>query len=71
MSNMIIAEFTAHGKRIQLIAHEKGVNGYSIITRVLSNWSPIDVDFYNQKKNALARFMFLVNTMLLEWELPN
>lgn len=70
MTNKIIAEFTAHGKRIQLIAHENGVDGYTVFTRVLSNWDQDDVDCYNRKEHAMARFMFLINTTLLEWELP-
>lgn len=70
MKNRVIAEITAYGKRIQLIAHENGEEGYSVFTRVLSNWDQDDVDCYNRKDSAMARFLFLANTLLLETHLP-
>lgn len=70
MNNKIIAEFTAYGKRIQLIAHENGADGYTIFTRVLSNWDQDDVDCYNRLDSAIARFLFLVCNILLERKLP-
>lgn len=70
MKNKVIAEFTAYGKRIQLIAHENGVEGYSVFTRVLSNWDQDDVDCYNQEESAKARFLFLVSSLFLERQLP-
>ena len=66
MSDKCIAEFTASGTRFQLIAHDEGRNGYTVFTRVLSNWDIDDVDCFNQKEHAVARFLFLTNRILLE-----
>lgn len=66
MSDKCIAEFTANGTRFQLIAHDEGRDGYTVFTRVLNNWDLDDVDCYNQKENAVARFLFLTNRILLE-----
>lgn len=66
MSNKCIAEFTANGTRFQLIAHEDGTLGYTVFTRVLSNWDLDDVDCYNSKDHAIARYLFLINRILLE-----
>ena len=61
-----IAEFTANGTRFQLIAHNNGEDGYTVFTRVLCNWDLDDVDCYNKKEHAIARFLFLTNRILLE-----
>lgn len=61
-----IAEFTANGTRFQLKAHNNGEDGYTVFTRVLSNWDQDDVDCYNKKEHAIARFLFLTNRILLE-----
>ena len=66
MGNKCIAEFTANGTRFQLIAHDDGRDGYTVFTRVLNNWDLDDVDCFNQKENAIARFLFLTNRILLE-----
>ena len=66
MTNKIIAEFTANGTRFQLIAHDEGRDGYTVFTRVLNNWDLDDVDCYNKKEHAIARFLFLTNRILLE-----
>lgn len=66
MNNLVVAEFTANGTRIQLIAHEGGRDGYTVFTRVLNNWDLDDVDSYNQKESAVARFLYLTNRILLE-----
>ena len=66
MTDKCIAEFTANGTRFQLIAHDDGRDGYTVFTRVLNNWDLDDVDCYNQKENAIARFLFLTNRILLE-----
>lgn len=66
MNNKVVAEFSANGTRIQLIAHNEGRDGYTVFTRVLNNWDLDDVDSYNYKENAIARFMFLTNRILLE-----
>lgn len=66
MSNKIIAEFSANGTRIQLIAHDEGSDGYTVFTRVINNFDLDDVDCYNKKEHAIARFLFLTNRILLE-----
>lgn len=66
MTNKCIAEFTANGTRLQLIAHENGRDGYTVFTRVLNNWDLDDVDCYNKKEHAVARFLFLTYRILLE-----
>lgn len=66
MNDKCIAEFTANGTRFQLIAHDGGRDGYTVFTRVLNNWDLDDVDCYNQKELAIARFLFLTNRILLE-----
>lgn len=66
MNDKCIAEFSANGTRFQLIAHDEGRGGYTIFTRVLSNWDQDDVDCYNKKEHAIARFLFLINKTLLE-----
>lgn len=66
MSNKCIAEFTANGTRFQIIAHDEGRDGYTVFTRVLNNWDLDDVDCYNKKEHAVARFLFLTNRILLE-----
>lgn len=66
MNNKCIAEFTANGTRFQLIAHDEGRDGYTVFTRVLNNWDLDDVDCYNTKEHAIARFLFLTNRILLE-----
>ena len=65
MNEKCIAEFTANGTRLQLIAHDEGRDGYTVFTRVLNNWDLDDVDCYNQKKTAIARFLLLTNRILL------
>lgn len=64
MSNKVIAEFTAKGVRVQLIAHDDGNDGYTVFSRVLNNWDLDDVDCYCLKESAVARFMFLTNRIL-------
>lgn len=66
MNNKVVAEFTANGTRFQLIAHEDGREGWTVFTRVLNNWDLDDVDYYNQKASAIARFLYLTNRILLE-----
>lgn len=66
MNDKIIAAFTANGVRFQLIAHDDGRDGYTVFTRVLNNWDLDDVDVFNRKDSAIARFMFLTNRILLE-----
>lgn len=66
MNDKIIAEFTAYGTRIQLIAHNEGLDGYTVFTRVLNNWDLDDVDCFNKKKSALAQFIFLTNRILFK-----
>lgn len=66
MNDKVLAEFTANGTRIQLIAHDGGRDGYTVFTRVLNNWDLDDVDCFNQKANAIARFLYLTNRILLE-----
>lgn len=66
MNDKCIAEFTANGTRFQLIAHDEGRDGYTVFTRVLNNWDLDDIDSYNKKENAIARFLFLTNRILLE-----
>lgn len=66
MNDKVVAEFTANGTRFQLIAHDGGREGWSVFTRVLNNWDLYDVGFYNLKANAVARFLFLTNRILLE-----
>lgn len=70
MSNKCIAEFTANGTRFQLIAHNNGRDGYTVFTRVLNNWDLDDVDCFNKKEHAIARYLFLINRILLEVQLP-
>ena len=66
MNDKCIAEFTAKGVRIQLIAHDDGRDGYTVFTRVINNWNLDDVDVYNWKDHAVARFLFLTNRIILE-----
>lgn len=66
MNDKVVAEFTANGTRFQLIAHEGGREGWTVFTRVLNNWDLDDVDCYNQKSSAIARFLYLTNRILLE-----
>lgn len=66
MYDKCIAEFTANGVRFQLIAHDDGLDGYTVFTRVLDDWDLDDVDCYNKKEHAIARFLFLTNRILLE-----
>lgn len=66
MNQKVVAEFTANGTRFQLIAHDEGREGWTVFTRVLNNWDLDDVDCYNQKQNAIARFLYLTNRILLE-----
>lgn len=66
MNNKVIAEFSADGTRIQLIEHNEGRDGYTVFTRVLNNWDLDDVDSYNYKENAIARFLYLTNRNILE-----
>lgn len=63
MENSCIAEFTGNGTRIQLIAQE---NDYVVFTRVLANWDLDDVDWFDKKEQAIARFLFLTNIILLD-----
>lgn len=64
MSDKCIAEFTADGKRIQLIAHDNGRDGYTVFTRILSNWDLDDVDCFNKKEHAIAWYLYLINSAL-------
>ena len=64
MRNQVVAEFTAYGVRIQLIAHDDGRDGYTVFTRVLNNWDLDDVDCYNKKKHAVARYLYLITSVL-------
>lgn len=66
MSNKCIAEFTANGVRIQLIAQDDGHAEWLVFTRVLNNWDLDVVDCFCLKENAVARFLFLTNRILLE-----
>lgn len=65
MTDKIIAEFTANGTRIQLIAHEGGRGGYTVFTRVLNNLDLDDVDCYSKNQHAFAKFLLLTNRILL------
>lgn len=64
MNDKVIAEFSANGVRVQLIAHDEGRDGYTVFTRVINNWDLDDIDPYNKKENAVARFLFLTNRIL-------
>ena len=64
MNDKVVAEFTADGKRIQLIAHDNGRDGYTVFTRVLNNWDLDDVDCYNKKEHAVAWYLYLINSVL-------
>lgn len=66
MNDKVVAEFTARGVRFQLIAHDGGRDGFTVFTRVLEDWDLDDVDCYNRKEHAVARFLFLINRILLE-----
>lgn len=66
MSNKCIAEFTANGVRFQLLAHDEGRDGYTVFTRVINDWGLDVVDCYVKKEQAVARFIFLTNRILLE-----
>lgn len=66
MRDKCIAEFTANGTRLQLIAHDDGRDGYTVFTRVLNNWDLDDVDYYIRKEHAIARFLYLTYRILLE-----
>lgn len=66
MNDKCIAEFTAKGTRFQLIAHDDGRDGFTVFTRVLSDWDLDDVDSYYIKEHAFARFSYLVNRILIE-----
>lgn len=63
MKNEVAAEFTANGTRIQLIAQE---DGFVVFTRVLADWDLDDVDWFDRKERAIARFLFLTYRILLE-----
>lgn len=65
MTDKCIAEFSAVGKRVQLIEHDDGRGGYTIFTRFLDNWDLDDVDCYNQKESAFARFLLVINRIML------
>lgn len=65
MNDKCIAEFTAKGIRVQLIAHNDGRDGYTVFTRVLNDWDLDDVDCYNQRKSAFARFLLVINGIML------
>lgn len=62
----IMAEFTTRRVRIQLVCCDNGKDGYIVFTRVLDNWDLDDVDCYNKKENAVARYLFLISRMILE-----
>lgn len=66
MNNKVIAEFTANGTRFQLIAHDEGRDGFTVFTRVINDLDLDDVDCYNKKENAIARYLYLINRILLE-----
>lgn len=60
MLDKCIAEFSAKGIRVQLIAHDDGRDGYTVFTRFLNNWDLDDVDSFNQQEDAISRFKYVV-----------
>lgn len=66
MNDLVVAEFTAKGTRIQLIAHDNGRDGYTVFTRVLDNWDLDEVDSYYRKEKAIAQFLYLSYRLLIE-----